>query len=428
MSPIAGIYGSPSARGYGQFMKPFSENFFIIAPSTTELRWITSDTQGRIFVSIINRPQGSYNYNEGLFAFNKRGELLWGRIGGAAYLTAGRDGYLYGVEGGVYQVKIDPSNGSYVWRLQFVAAQLPNPEFGAQTSDIEVDSGGNVYMATGDRVIRFDSEGTLVWAKALYATKIRKIGSRLYAIGSWYEYDNSGDTTYFVTLSRLNTATGNLVWSKKILLGGIQITQDSLTSDNNGNIYLTFVEEATSRWHTLRITDTGSSASIVWSKRSSADRAAKVMLDAEDNPWLSLLNDDVATWLIPLYAPNGNVIEPKRRIRETTTYPSGIVFTSRPIRGHFDMYNASSKLVLTYGDKFITLLPQDGSKTGTYEFTNTVNDISVTWEDAPNFDLVNSNPTMENYLTGLSNGNVNYYKVSTPAYSGFYLPFSVKRF
>ena len=259
-------------------MNSFGKNDYIV---------IKLDTNGNV---IWSKNIGSYQDDMGYaIAVDTSGNVY---INGTTVITSG--GYTnYGV------IKLD-SNGNILW--QKMIGSLPDADSGF---GIVVDSSGNVYVngvqasdtynGSDYGVIKFDSNGNVLWQKRIggYYSDLGfdialDTNNNVYVCG-YQNSDTYGLNDYGVI--KLDT-NGNLLWQKKIGgTGSDMVTENSLTVDGSGNVYVNGYQLSdTNGSYDFGVVKLDTAGNLLWQKKIggiSSDKGNGLEVDGDGNVYLS---------------------------------------------------------------------------------------------------------------------------------------------
>lgn len=318
---------------------------------------IISDSAGNVFAGGQTNSFATGNYNALLMKFASNGSVSWAKIWGqntsdAIVDTIANDsaGNIFAVGaleprggfGGGYGpgcqtwggygicslivLKFD-SEGNLLWQK---AAGGNMSSFGIPAA---VDSAGNLYISgytldpTSGRmnvpVLKFNSTGSFVWQRSISGTGNQLAdGIAIDSAGNVYltGYTKSGlDPSGDAFIAKLN-GTGSLLWVKS--WGGSGFDQGwAMNTDSSGNLYMTGRTASFSPNSVLMLLKFNSTGGLVWERLWGVGQGGNVGLgiafDNSSNVWITggtgPSSSDQTTWdaLIMEVSPEGNLLAQK---------------------------------------------------------------------------------------------------------------------
>lgn len=234
-----------------------------LAPGNDEAGSLAKSADGGYLVAGYTAASGTTNYDGLIMKLDSKGNLLWSKtLGGTsnelfAYVVATPDGgglaagqtnsTGYGTySGDTWLVRFDAS-GNILWQKRYFLSGNPgNVHAIISTSDGGFALAGTFPFTPGVSdwgVVKLDANGNILWQK--------KLGSGNSDSGTGIVEDNHGGaglvvsgvvysgTWYDAIISKLDLATGNLVWTKSYDFDSRANWTGNIQAVSDGLIYLT---------------------------------------------------------------------------------------------------------------------------------------------------------------------------------------------
>ena len=222
--------------GYKQLGTPYTDNGYAI----------NTDSSGNVYISGVTFSNSgiSGNNNSFLAKYNANGNQVWFKqdqsfANSFFGISLDRNGDIYaagggsGFDGGSSLTKFD-ANGIQVWTKKFG---------GSGAIGTSTDSSGDIYVGDSSSLAKYDTNGNQIWIRTSSASDARGIstdsGKNVYVTGktsgSLPGNSNLGGDDAFVTKYDAN---GTQLWVKQFGTPNSDSAED-ITTDSNGNIYIT---------------------------------------------------------------------------------------------------------------------------------------------------------------------------------------------
>jgi hypothetical protein len=392
---------------------------YLGATGTTTCYDVAIDSSGYIYVAMDGGNEGGGG--AAIVKYDPAGNIQWQKFlgstdedfrsvavdsSGNVYVT-GRQFYSTSY---AYLIAKYDSSGNLLWQRR-LNASTPQYGFG-----IAVDPSENAYVTgysnTLDSIViaKYSASGILQWQRRLNALNSAELGDSIavdssgnvYIIG--YTTNTVGVDHLDIIIAKYDTS-GNILWQRT--LGSASNLNDDGTGiavDPSGNIYICSnsptgfasggAAAAANSATDILIAKYDTSGNILWQRvlsRSGYDACLDIALDSSNNLYVCGSTDIQAnTSLIVKYDTSGNLLFQRLLTGASNAY--GITI---------DQSNFFNDMCVVGANGFITKLPSDGSKTGTYDsFTYSVT--SAFANSAGSF--VNAASILDASVAGLTNG------------------------
>jgi len=412
--PLPTTFAGDSARGEGLFASTISLGSGYWAATLTDAyttpftvgTGITTDLSGNVYVC----GYGLNSSNQRIASvskYNSSGTIQWQQTLTDAYSTPSdiNNGITIDSSGNIYVCgnclnsagtrtaivyKLN-SSGTIQWQ------QTLTPTAGtSSTSSIALDSSNNVYVCgnaiaspnTVNLIYKLNSSGTIQWQKTITdsnTVKGRSISfsgitidgsGNVYACGSNYnvsdlpvqllcKYDSSGTIQW----------QRNLTDASTLAAGALAFTSFSkTTTDSSGNVYVCGQGYNSSNQLIASVAKYNSSGTIQWQQTltdvysTPNDFASGISIDSSGNVFVVGQGENSSNQFIIFISKynSSGTIQWQRTITDTYTTPTD-AGNNITIDSLGNLY-VTGQITNTAGNPvmFITKLPSDGSRTGTY--------------------------------------------------------------
>lgn len=413
--PLIGSQGAASARGFGLFARVAvgPSGYMATATGTANASAASGvfDSLGNFYVvgnAVLN---GADDF--AVLKYDPTGNLLWQRalgnnttgssdVANSVAIDGSNNLYVVGhfeIATGVGIVKYD-TNGNVLWQKKLTGT---GSSIGYSVS---LDSSSNLYIA-GSTLIspqyrwlitKIDTNGVLQWQRTVYSGTASAEGygvsvdssSNMYSVG----YSTISSVTA-ATIIKTNTS-GGIQYQRRVTSSGTNFNKVVTSSDGTS-----FVLGTTNSKPYVIVY--GSSATVFFEKRidvPSSFQAGGIAIDSSDN--IYIIGTDNSSGTIDLFLAKYNYSFGQllwtRRIKAGNTF----VGTDIRVDSSGSMYITAHLTVSSVRRMFAAKLPSDGSKTGTYSVGGVTFTYETTSYTSTDVNLTKATPSLTNAIASLT--------------------------